>query len=124
MIPDAGGSGSEFSVDDVAITIVREIARKALENDYDILLAARDICDLRHRLPTMPGHTMDPIVGVAEEAADLPLGNERQHWAADALRAKDELAADYRGRVTTIMKQALLELISTLDNVGERADLS
>ena len=91
---------SDFVADDMAASIVKEIARKALQGDYDILLACRDIYDLRHRLPVVSDRVLDPIVGVASEVEDLPLGNERAHWAADALVPIDREAAIYRNTVT------------------------
>lgn len=111
---------SESGADEVAVSIAKEIARKALEGDYDILLACRDISDLRNRLPTIPDWTMDPLIGVASEVDNLPLGNERQHWAADALRLKDQQAAAYRNSVAAVVRQALQELLTTLERTPQR----
>ena len=93
---------SDFAVDEVAMTIAREIARKALEGDYDILLAARDIYDLRHRLPTIPGTTLDDIVDIARQKWTSCPWQRTSTGQLMRFRAKDVLAADYRNNVRTI----------------------
>lgn len=110
-------------IDDMAVSKAKDIARQALEGNYDILLAVRDLYDLRNRLPPIPSETLDAIVGIGSEVGDLPLGDERQYWAADALREQDEMAADYRKRVSTLVGEVLRELLAALHKASQRPRL-
>lgn len=92
----------------------KEIALKALDGDYDPLLACRDLADLRGRLPGVTDDVMNTFIGVASEVDDLPIGTEREHWAPEALRSKDIEAADYRERVKDAVAKALQELLAAL----------
>jgi hypothetical protein len=92
----------------------KEIAIKVLAGGYDLLLACRELADLRGRLPSVADDVMDTFTGVASEVDDLPIGTEREHWAADALRSKDIEAADYRERVKDAVAKALQELLMAL----------
>jgi hypothetical protein len=92
----------------------KEVARRVLGDGYDPLLACRDLARLRGRLPGVADEIMDTFVGVASEVDDLPIGSEREHWAADALKSKDVEAADYRERVRTVVEESLRRLLASL----------
>lgn len=92
----------------------KEIARRTLDGDYDLLLACHELANLRERLPRVADDVMNTFVGVASEVNDLPIGAERKHWAAEALRSKDIEAADYRERVRDVVRDALQELLVAL----------
>ncbi|MCX7621991.1 MAG: hypothetical protein N2037_14260 [Acidimicrobiales bacterium] len=94
----------------------KRIAQSVLRGDYDPLLACRDLADLRKSLPEISDDIMDPFVGVASEVDDLPIGDERSFWSANALRQKDEEAADYRGRVQASVERALRRLLVLLSD--------
>jgi len=95
---------------------VLEIARNTLDGKYDPLLACRDLATLRERLPRVTHSVMNIFVGIASEVDALPIGSERQHWAAAPLRLKDIEAAEYRERVQDVVANALRELVLTLEN--------
>ena len=92
----------------------QEIARRTLDGGYDPLLACRDLAGLRGRLPGVADEIMNTFVGVASEVDDLPIGAEREHWSAEALRSKDIEAADYRERVKGAVEEALIGLLASL----------
>lgn len=93
---------------------VKEIARRVLEGGYDPLLACRELAGLKGKLPRIADDVIDTFVGVASEVDDLPIGTEREHWAADALRKKDAEAAAYRERVRGSVEEALRGLLASL----------
>ncbi len=92
----------------------KDIARRVLGDGYDPLLACRDLADLRDRLPGVADEIMNTFVGVASEVDDLPIGREREQWAAEALKAKDVEAADYRERVRAVVEESLRGLLASL----------
>jgi len=92
----------------------KEIAIRVLAGGYDPLLACRDLSHLRGQLSGVTDGVMDTFIGVASEVDDLPIGAEREHWAAEVLRLKDIEAADYRARVKDTVARALQELLVAL----------
>jgi Protein of unknown function (DUF2489) len=75
---------------------VAQIAQRILDGEVGIIAGARQISAL------CGGHVdldeSDPdfrtFVGIDSETDDLPIGDTRRHWAADALQKKDaEIAA-------------------------------
>ncbi len=105
--------------DRFAIERAKRIARRTLESDYDPLLACRELASLRLRLPLVADKLMDTFVCVASEVDHLPLGAEREHWSAEALRSKDVESDDYRKRVQRKVREALQEILSTLGGEQE-----
>ena len=61
-----------------------------IEGKIGTILAARKLASLRH---TLVGDKFDDdwrtFIGIDSETDDLPTGEERRHWAADSLAAKD-----------------------------------
>jgi hypothetical protein len=94
----------------------REIARRTLDGDYDLLLACRDLASLRPGIPCVADNLMDVFVGVASEIDGLPIGAERRHWAAEALKSKDARVVDYRERVRSGVMTALQKLLVALES--------
>ena len=95
----------------------RDIAYRVLEGGYDLLAACRELAQLRPCLIGISDEIMDAFIGVASEVDDLPLGSERENWAAEMLNAKDEEAAIYRERVRPMIEESLKDL---LDSLGGR----
>ncbi len=94
--------------------LAKEIARGVLDEGCDPLLACRALVQLRLRLPEVADDIMDTFVGVASEIDDLPVGSEREHWAAAALKSKDAEAEDYRERVRAVVADSLRRLLVSL----------
>jgi hypothetical protein len=92
----------------------KDVARWVLSGAYDPLLACRDLAGLRAELPAVADEIIDTFVGVASEVDDLPIGSEREQWSAEALKAKDAEAADYRERVRGAVEEALRGLLAAL----------
>jgi len=97
----------------------RQIAKRALNGKHDLLLACRDLAALRAQLPALPEDALDTFVAVASEVDDLPIGSERQHWAADALKRKDAEAQEYRERVRGAVTDALQKLLTVLESAAQ-----
>lgn len=94
----------------------KDIARKALEGKYDLLLACRDLANLRLELSDVDDDIIDTFVGVASEIDDLPIGGERERWSVDALNLKDIEAEAYRERIKSIVEEVLRRLLSFLES--------
>lgn len=69
---------------------VARIAQDILDGRIGVIEASRELSGLRFGVG---GDEWDPdfitFVGIDSETDDLPVGQVRQHWAPDALAAKD-----------------------------------
>jgi hypothetical protein len=99
-----------------AVKRARDLANRTLAGELDLLVACREIADLRITLASVPESVMDIFVAVASEVDDLPIGTDRQYWAPAALEAKDVDAADYRARVKDVVLAAMKELVDALEH--------
>ena len=69
---------------------VAAIAQAMLDGRVGIIEGSRQLASLSHRIAVAefdPDFT--PFIGIASETSHLPVGAERQLWAADALARKD-----------------------------------
>lgn len=99
-----------------AIARARQVAKRVLEDQYDPLLACRDLVDIREQLlSAVPHEVMNVFVGVASEVHRLPIGPERAYWAEESLRVKDLEAATYREQVRSDVEEALRALLETTE---------
>ncbi len=66
------------------------VATSILQGELGIIEGSRRLSDLQSRVTSLD-HDPDflPLVGIDSETDHLPLGEVRQHWAADALAEKD-----------------------------------
>jgi len=67
---------------------VLRISRSLLEGKIGVIVASRALASLGSELGGMDTDFV-PFVGIASETDHLPVGDERRHWAEDALRRKD-----------------------------------
>jgi hypothetical protein len=95
-----------------------QIVRAALDGDYDLLIACRDLTSLRRWLPGFAGDAMDIFAAVATEIDGFPIGAERELWAKEPLKLKDAVIADYRAVMTDLVRNALQEFLDTFDSVN------
>lgn len=93
-----------------------EIARRILSGEVDIVGGARDLARVSHQL----GADHDPdfvfFIGLDSETDHLPIGDVRQHWNPEVLRAKDAELAAHEAKVrerTFEVCQRLIEKYST-----------
>jgi len=93
----------------------KEIARRVLDDGYDLLLACRDLDQLRESLPEIPDEIMNTFVGISCEVDELPIGSEREYWDVDALKLKDAEAAVYREQVRAVVEESLRQLLALID---------
>jgi hypothetical protein len=95
-----------------AVARARQIAKMVLEEEYDPLLACRDVVGLREQLlSAVPQEVMVVFVAVESEVDGLPIGPERAYWAEGSLRVKDQEAATYREQVRSNVEEALRALL-------------
>ena len=90
---------------------VAEIAQQVKAGTLSVLEAARLLVGLRHEVEVADD---DPdflvFVGIESQTDHLPIGEERQHWAASAL-------AGLEGEVTNAEESAKFESTQALDNL-------
>jgi hypothetical protein len=91
------------------------ITKRALDGEYDLLLACRDLKDLREHLRGVPEDVIDILIAVESELDASPIGFERRNWSLDALKAQDVKTDRYREQVRNTVMEALRRLVSTLE---------
>ena len=67
----------------------KEIAEAVLDGRTTILEGARELSPLAHTDAIANEDDRKLIIGIDSETDHLPVGKVREHWAADALEAKD-----------------------------------
>jgi len=74
---------------------VASVAQGMLDGRVGIIEGSRQLASLAHRIGVEDfDDDFITFVGIDSETDDLPVGDTRQHWAADALEKKDgEIAA-------------------------------
>lgn len=82
---------------------VLQLVQQAIDGSVGLLLAVRGINSALHELPELEKRVRETdflfLTGVSSECDELPLGDERQHWAPDSLREKDQLAQAFEQRI-------------------------
>lgn len=70
--------------------LVVEVATAILRGELGVIEGSRLLCSLQFCVSSLD-HDSDflPFVGIDSETDHLPVGDIRQHWAADALARKD-----------------------------------
>lgn len=100
-----------------SIQRARQIAKNVLTNEYDPLLACREIVMMKADLTVVPDEVMTALRGIDSEVDGLPLGHERAYWDKEALREKDIIAQKYRDQVReSILEDLRILLAATEDN--------
>ncbi len=67
---------------------VVRVAKSVLAGSVGVIEGARTLASLGHELGELDQDFI-PFVAIHSETDHLPVGSERQHWAADALQEKD-----------------------------------
>ena len=69
----------------------RVVARAGdlLEGRLSVIAAAHHLAKLRFWLRAEDDHDFDIFTAITSDTTHLPVGSEREHWAKDALEAKD-----------------------------------
>lgn len=69
---------------------VVSVAQAMLDSQLGIIDGSRRLCALRSRVSPLD-HDSDflPFIGIDSETDHFPIGEVRQHWAAEALAGKD-----------------------------------
>ena len=82
-----------------ALRIMQKIAGDALAGRRDLLLACRDIVDVKTGMKDLPNGVADILIAVVSEIDGMPVGDERAFWAVEALRDADDALTHYRKQV-------------------------
>jgi hypothetical protein len=56
----------------------KDVARRALNEECDLLLACRDMASMKTQLSDVPRDVINTFVGIASEVDGLPIGAERR----------------------------------------------
>jgi len=82
---------------------VIQMVQRAVSESISLLLAVRNVNSALHELPELEKRVREAdflfLTGVSSECDELPLGDERQHWAPDSLGEKDQLALAFEQRI-------------------------
>ena len=90
---------------------IAEIALRILSGEVRPLLGAQMLDYFLHPLEKeVDWEIVRLMKGIASEVDGLPLGQERQYWADQALREKDRLADSYEERVGPAIVEAARKL--------------
>lgn len=98
-----------MSTNDLAMAL--HIASEVLDGNVDIISGCRKILTYRSRIRGVSDETWDVITAIASETDDIPLGDVREAWDANALAIKDADAAAYIERVRPAAREAFAEIV-------------
>ena len=89
---------------------IAAVAQGMLSGEVGIVEGCRRLVQLSSRLDEGDDGLFAPIVAVESETEDLPLGEARSLWSAEALASKDREVSVYLGQVG----ETVLEVCRTL----------
>jgi hypothetical protein len=95
------------------------VARSALADTHDPILASRELSSLRFAVGVAnddPDFTV--FVAVNSETDALPLGSERSQWSPEALARLEREVADARDWAMTQSRQALENIVRRFGGAG------
>jgi hypothetical protein len=96
------------------LDIARQIARGVRDGRIDIVSGCREILSYRRVIRGVSNETWDVITAIESETDDVPIGDEREKWNADALAKKSAEAAAYVERVRAAAREAFAEIAKAL----------
>jgi hypothetical protein len=105
---------------------VIEAASAILRGELGVIEGSRLLCSFRFRVSSLD-HDPDflPFVAIDSETDHLPVGDVRQHWAADALASKDQeiqaAEAFYRDHALAGCERLLARFSSTSNDNSRNA---
>jgi hypothetical protein len=88
------------------------IAEQMLTDKMGIIEGARRLVALSHGAE-MSDEDFMVFRAIDSETDALPVGESRNHWNEEALKAKDKEASDYEEEVREIARQACEQLINS-----------
>jgi hypothetical protein len=89
-------------------------AKQLLSGQLGIIAAARQLSAFRHFDPEL-GTPLRVFVGIASETDDLPIGEVRQQWSAEALERKDREIVEAEQTYRDSAIEAATELVRLLE---------
>jgi hypothetical protein len=97
---------------------ILQLVNDATEGKIGLLLAVRQIVPVLHGSQSIEKRIKPEdfnfLVGVSSECDELPLGDERQHWAPESLREKDLQANEYEARIGGDVRSTLARISNSL----------
>jgi hypothetical protein len=92
------------------------MARKILTGDTDLHGAIRSLVELSHSLDEEVQRIVVPLVGIASELDDVPIGESRKLWSPDALAVKDRQRDEYLSKSAATIMATCEALITKLSS--------
>jgi hypothetical protein len=103
-----------MSNDDQGVAL--EIARNVCDGTVDIVSGCREILRYRGVLQGVSSDAWDVITAIESETDDLPLGDARANWDAEALVKIGLEVAAYIERVRPAAQKAFAEIARVLED--------
>jgi hypothetical protein len=94
---------------------VLAMAKQLIAGRLGVIAAARKLSCFRHDFDPDLVTPLTVFIGVASEMDDLPVGDVRQYWAADALERKDRDIAEAERFYRDSAIEAATELVRLLE---------
>jgi hypothetical protein len=99
-------------------TQIAVVAEGMLSGKVGLVDGCRQLMKLSNRLDENSEGLFIPIVAVESETDDLPLGEARSVWSAEALARKDAEASTYLCQVREVVLEACEVLVKRYATAG------
>jgi hypothetical protein len=93
-------------------------AKAVRDGALGIILGCREIAQLARVLDFQSEPAVEPFIAVDSETDHLPVGPERTHWSAEALKEKDAEIAEYEIESREQMSTAADNLVRWLESTN------
>ena len=94
---------------------VLSLAKQLLAGRLGVITAARKLSCFRYDFDPDLSTPLTVFIGIASETDDLPVGEVRQYWAANALERKDREIAEAERFYRDSAIEAATELVRLLE---------
>lgn len=93
---------------------VAQIAKGMLSGDIDLIVGARELCDLRHTIGESENQVFLPIIGFESDTDDYPIGDLRRRYEPAQLQQIDKEIAAYVQQAKPGVLAACRRILETL----------
>jgi hypothetical protein len=88
-------------------TELARVAEQMLTGELELVEGCRKLVQLHRRSGSPNDDAIMTVIGIESETDDLPIGAEREQWAASALKEKDRQRDEYMAEVQASLTEAL-----------------
>ena len=92
-------------------TELAQVAEQMLNGEMEWVEGCRKLVQLHRRSGAPDDDAIITIIGIESETDDLPVGAEREQWAAEVLKDKDRQREEYMAIVRAPLTEALEALV-------------